>query len=389
VSPLQIIKGARVFAPRDLGVSDVLIAGDRIAAVGGDGAHATGAEVIDGSRRYVVPGFIDNHVHVLGGGGEAGAWSRGERLHASRLLACGLTCVVGLLGADGVSRRLEDLYAHTLALRDGGMAAYMLTGSYDVPPPTLTGSVQRDMFLVEPVIGLGEIAVGDHRSSFPSGREIGRLASAVASGGRVVGKRGYVNFHVGDVPGCLAMLADVLKTSGLPADRFLPTHVQRSTRLVAEAIEFARAGGNVDLTTAITPEEGFPDSVRIADAVTALMDGGVPAGRITISSDGGGMTVIRDAQGHVVENRQCLPSGMLRDFRTMAGGPLGVATAAAFFTCNVAEAIGLAHRRGRIAPGMAADLLLLGSDLALHGVIAGGVWWDTDEGRGAACRRAR
>lgn len=386
---MRVIRGARVFAPRDLGVIDVLVSGDRIAAVGADVATASGAEVIDGAGRYLLPGFIDNHVHILGGGGEAGPATRGERLHASRLIACGLTCVVGLLGADGVSRRLEDLYAHTLALREDGMAAYMLTGSYDVPPPTLTGSVQRDAFLVEPVIGVGEVAIGDHRGSLPSVQEIVRLASEVSSGGRVVGKRGYVNFHIGDVPGALALLTEALTMSGLPSDRLLPTHLQRSTRLVGEAIVFARGGSYVDLTTAITPEEGFPNTVRIADAVTALMDGGVSPARITVSSDGGGMTVIRDAQGNMIENRQCLPSGMLRDFRTIAGGKLGIAAAAAFFTSNVADAIGLARRRGRIEPGMAADLLLLDSDLSLHGVIAGGVPWDADEGSGVACPRVR
>jgi len=115
----------------------------------------------------------------------------------------------------------------------------------------------------------------------------------------------------------------------------------------------------------------------------------VSPSRITVSSDGGGMTVIRDAQGHMIENRQCLPSGMLRDFRTMAGGKLGIAAAVAFFTSNVADAIGVTRRRGRIEPGLAADLLLLGTDLGLHAVMAGGVLWDTDEGRGAACRRGR
>ena len=383
-----LIKGARVFGPDDQGRKDCLLVAGRIAALERDIVAAHDAEIFDAAGDYLLPGFIDNHLHTLGGGGEAGPATRGPRLSASQLIACGITCGVGLLGVDGVSRRLEDLYAHTLGLREDGMAAYMLTGSYDVPPPTLTGSVQRDLFLVEPVIGVGEIAIGDHRGAFPSPRELARLGAEAMSGGRVVGKRGYVNLHVGDVPGAaLPMLAAMLRESGLPADRFLATHIQRSLRLCEEALELAQLGAFIDLTTAVTPEEGFAKALRIVDAVDALMKGGVSPARITVSSDGGGMTAIRDARGQLVENRQCLPSGLLRDFRTLAGGRLGIATAAAFFTANVADVLGFERRRGRIEAGLDADLLVLGSDLGLRAVIAGGAWWAPDHGAGVARRR--
>jgi beta-aspartyl-dipeptidase (metallo-type) len=267
------------------------------------------------------------------------------------------------------------------------MAAYMLTGSYDVPPPTLTGSVQRDLFLVEPVIGVGEIAIGDHRGSWPSPRELARIGADAMAGGRVVGKRAYVNLHVGDGAGALPMLAEMLRESGLPADRFLPTHLQRSARLCGEAVDLAKLGAFVDLTTAVTPEEGFPKALRIVDAVALLLDRGVAPARITISSDGGGMTAIRDDAGRLVENRQCLPSGLLRDFRTMAGGRFGIAASAAMFTSNVATVLGFDRQRGRIEPGLDADLLLLGDDLALEAVIARGAWWEPDASAGLARRR--
>jgi beta-aspartyl-dipeptidase (metallo-type) len=383
-----LVRGARVFAPEDRGRADCLLVAGRIAAVEADLVVPAGAEVVDAAGGYLLPGFIDNHLHTLGGGGEAGPATRGPRLSAAQLLGCGITCGVGLLGVDGVSRRLEDLYAHTLALRAEGMAAYMLTGSYDVPPPTLTGSVQRDLFLVEPVIGVGEIAIGDHRGSFPSPRELARLGAEAMSGGRIVGKRGYVNLHVGDVPGAaLPMLAAMIRESGLPAERFLATHIQRSRRLCEEALELAQLGAFIDLTTAVTPEEGFPKALRIVDAVETLLSGGVSPARVTVSSDGGGMTAIHDERGRLVENRQCLPGGLLRDFRTLAGGRLGVAGAAALFTANVADVLGFQHRRGRLAPGLDADLLLLGGDLGLQAVIAGGVVWQPDPGAGVARRR--
>ena len=76
-----------------------------------------------------------------------------------------------------------------------------------MPTPTLTGSVRRDVFLVEPVIGVGEVAIADHRSSLPSPTEFGRLAAEAIGGGRLVGKRGYLDLHIGEVPGGLGMVA--------------------------------------------------------------------------------------------------------------------------------------------------------------------------------------
>lgn len=51
-----------------------------------------------------VPGFVDMHVHVAGGGGEAGPASRTPEARLSELLLAGITTVVGLTGTDSVSR---------------------------------------------------------------------------------------------------------------------------------------------------------------------------------------------------------------------------------------------------------------------------------------------
>src|SRR5258705_12804423 len=87
--------------------------------------------------------------------------------------------------------------------------------------------------------------------------------------------------------------------------------------------------------TAGTPEEGFPKALRIVDAVEALLARGVSPARITVSSDGGGMTAIRDDRGRLIESCRCLPAGLLRYFRTMAGGRLGIPAPPALFTANV------------------------------------------------------
>ncbi len=58
-----IIRGGVVVTAEREGRADVLIEGERIAAVGLD-LDATGAEVIDASGAYVMPGGIDPHTHM-------------------------------------------------------------------------------------------------------------------------------------------------------------------------------------------------------------------------------------------------------------------------------------------------------------------------------------
>ncbi len=61
-------------------------------------------------------------------------------------------------------------------LNDDGMTAHHWCGSYKVPPATITGTVQGDVCLIESCIGVGEVAVSDHRSSAPTAQELARIA---------------------------------------------------------------------------------------------------------------------------------------------------------------------------------------------------------------------
>ena len=50
-----------------------------------------GAELIDLKDAYVLPGLIDSHVHITGGGGESGPGSRVPPLQLSQLTRAGVT----------------------------------------------------------------------------------------------------------------------------------------------------------------------------------------------------------------------------------------------------------------------------------------------------------
>lgn len=140
-----LLQGAHLFAPEDRGICDVLLANGKIIAVGADipGDIVPDCTVINLSGRMLCPGFIDQHVHLIGGGGEAGPTTRTPEVSLSRLTEAGITTVVGLLGTDSVSRHPASLLAKTRALNEEGITAWMLTGAYHVPSPTITGSVER------------------------------------------------------------------------------------------------------------------------------------------------------------------------------------------------------------------------------------------------------
>ena len=71
---LLLVQNADLYAPERIGPRDILIAAGRIVAIA-DRIDPAGlpspCEVLDARGRFVVPGFVDSHVHVTGGGGSA------------------------------------------------------------------------------------------------------------------------------------------------------------------------------------------------------------------------------------------------------------------------------------------------------------------------------
>ena len=140
------------------GNCDIWIAGDRIVGIDRTSRsrqRALTAEVTDLEGARVIPGLIDCHVHVTGGGGESGPGSRIRRLEASQFAAAGITSCVGVLGTDGTTRTVRDLVASCLGLREHGISAWCYTGNYQLPPITFTGSIRDDIVFLDPVIGVG------------------------------------------------------------------------------------------------------------------------------------------------------------------------------------------------------------------------------------------
>ena len=294
-----LIKNADVFAPEPLGISSILISHDKIAWLGKDfPAEKTlpDLEIIDAAGKIMIPGIVDGQVHVTGGGGEGGFATRTPELALSDMIKGGVTTVIGLLGTDDVTRSAGALIAKTNAIRAEGMSAWAMTGSYQLPVKSLCGGVRDDIALIEPFIGVGEVALSDHRSSQPTFEEFMRLAAAARVGGMLSGKAGVVNVHLGDAPSGLDYLFRAAKTE-IPPSQFIPTHMNRNPELFKEACRYGAMGGYVDLTTSTTPQFLDEGEVECGRALSELLAAGVPARRISFSSDGQGSMPFFDEAG--------------------------------------------------------------------------------------------
>ena len=241
---IKLLKNAQVYAPASLGRKDLLIVGEKICRIddrieGYDGLPDV--EVFDLAGKLLVPGYIDLHVHITGGGGEQGPASRVPESQLSAFTTNGITTVMGLLGTDGVTRSVENLVAKARALTEEGITVYCLTGSYGYPSTTITGSVEKDIMMIPPIIGV-KVAVSDHRSSNPAGEDLIALASAARRAGLLSGTPGLVTMHMGAGKGGLGPVFDALDHSDIPARNLLPTHMLRTPELVDQGAELVRRG---------------------------------------------------------------------------------------------------------------------------------------------------
>jgi beta-aspartyl-dipeptidase (metallo-type) len=364
-----LLKNATVYSPEPLGVRDILLAVDRIVAIEEQlTVCLPNLSVIDCSKKITVPGFIDSHVHILGGGGEGGFRTRTYELSFSDLVRAGITTVVGCLGTDGVTRSLESLYAKAKALEEEGVSSYIYVGSYRVPPVTLTGSIIKDIVLIDKVIGVGEVAISDHRSSQPTLDELKRLAADARIGGMLSGKAGVVNVHVGDGPTMLEPLVKVVKTSEIPITQFLPTHINRNSKLLNSSIEWLSMGGFIDLTTSIG--ELLEDELLPWRVFKELSERGFES-QITFSSDGQGSLPRFDEKGNFVGLDVGKVSTLYEQARLAAMHATPLEKALLPITKNVAKILKLTDK-GTLSVGMDADIVLLDQDLNIDTVIAKG-----------------
>lgn len=375
---MKLIRQAEVYAPEYLGKKDILVINDKIVAIEDQisgGFDQLTVEEIDGSSLIATPGFIDCHFHIIGGGGEGGYQNRTPEVTLSQLTTAGVTTVVGCLGTDGVGRDMVALISKAKGLEAEGISTYVYDGSYRLPLDPVTDSLIKDFLTIDKVIGIGEIAVSDHRSSQPSFEEFTRAVADARVGGMLSGKAGITNVHLGGGKRQYELLLQTVEETEIPISQFLPTHANRTSELFEASIAFAKMGGTIDFTASEDPDfwEREDDEVRFSKGLKRLLDEGIGLDQFTMTSDGQGSLPYFD------ENNQFIGLGVGSSRALMVGIkeavqveqiPLEIALRA--ITSNPAKILKLAQK-GRIAPGMDADLCLLNQDtLDVETVIAKG-----------------
>ncbi|NKB38546.1 MAG: beta-aspartyl-peptidase [Gammaproteobacteria bacterium] len=371
---LHLIRNAHIHSPKDIGPGHILIADERIAYIGSKEPEldkALLATDVDLAGQRLAPGLIDAHTHTTGGGGEAGFATRVPAVPLSEFTSAGVTSVVGLLGTDDTVRSTSSLIAQTYALREEGLNAWCYTGGYHYPLTTLTGSVRSDIIHIECVIGVGELAISDHRSSQPQFDEIIRVASDAHVAGLMTGKAGIVHFHLGDGERGLSLIERAIKETELPARIFNPTHVNRQKELFEEACALTSSGCCIDITA--FPRDDSGSSWTASEAWQHYRERNCPADKITISSDGGGCLPTFNKDGEIDGldfARSKAMSDCLQELLSLDHQLEDILPA---MTSNPANLLKLAGK-GQITKGSDADFFVLDDENNISDVMVRGTW---------------
>lgn len=363
---LTLIKNTHLYTPDYCGVKDLLLCGEKLVAIG-EHLNVTGTQTqeIDAQGLNCMPGLIDQHVHIIGGGGQTGYFSLAPEISLSTLIKCGTTTVVGLLGTDGFVKTLPQLYAKTKALCQDGISAYMLTGFYGLPTPTITSSIAEDMIYLDKCIGC-KIAMSDDRSSHPTKLELLRIIQQVRLGGFTSAKGGVMHVHLGALPSKIDLLLEIAKEFPSLISYISPTHMGRTHDLFLQAIEFAKLGGMVDISTGGT---------KYTDPHLTVMEGlerGININQMTFSSDGNaGVRRKNSETGEDTYKKAPLHKNLEQVVALIKEDGMSPSEAFKLITVNPAKNMKL-KGKGRIAEELDADFTLFDDQWQLQEVWARG-----------------
>ncbi len=366
---ILIIKNGDVYAPEHIGKKDILGINDKIVSIDKDILPSTlniidkNIKIIDASRCIVIPGYIDQHVHINGAGGEGGPQYRTLPIQFSEFVKAGITSVGGLLGTDGFARSLKALLMKARALEQEGISTWIYAGAYEYPSPTITGSILSDIILIDKVMGL-KIALSDHRASHPTLDEFIRATSEARAGGVIAGKAGVVHIHMGSEKLGLSYLFDIIKKTEIPVEQFAPTHLNKNDEaFFQQVVAFGKLGGYIDLTAGVSGEEKSSNYIKPGKVIKKLLNRGIPIEKITISTDGNGSLPKFNEKKEFVGMRVASVSSLHREFIDMVKEEKISTEQAIYVTStNIAKHLKL-DSKGEIRVGKDADIVVLDKNL--------------------------
>lgn len=383
---ILLIKDGDVYAPEHKGKKDILVINEKIVFIDQNILTSVlnvidkNIKIIDASKCIIIPGYIDQHVHINGAGGEGGPQYRTPPIQMSEFVKAGITSVVGLLGTDGFARSLKALLMKARALEQEGISTWIYTGAYQYPSPTITESILSDIILIDKVIGV-KIALSDHRASHPTIDEFIKVTSEARAAGILTGKAGVVHIHMGGEKLGLSYLFDIIRNTEIPIEQFAPTHLnKKDEELFRQVVEFGKIGGYIDLTAGVSGEEKSSNNINPGKAIKKLLKNGVSIEKITISTDGNGSLPKFNEKKEFVGMRVASVSSLHREFINMVKEEnISIEEATQVTSTNIAKHLKLA-KKGEIRAGKDADIIAMDKNtLKIKYVIARGKTLMEDE----------
>ena len=374
----KLLKNGHVYSPEDLGVKDILLWEDRVIKIG-EGLKIPegfeGAE-FDLSGKIIIPGIVDTHVHITGGGGEGGFTTRTSEITFEEIAEAGVTTLVGVLGTDGYARRVEDVLVKCMALREEGFDCYFLTGSYTFPITTMRGSVAEDIIFNEYCLGTGEVAHCDHRGSLMRYEEFTRLAADTRNGARLAGLKGVLNIHLGNYPDPADFFIRACEEDITFRPLIVPTHVTRKYDVFDSCLKFLEYGGQIDITAGSDGDVsqksyGSVEGLEIIYKKYGTLD------RVTMTSDGNGSAPIWDELGNMIGMGKGSSKVLLADLKKATQrGIIPFEETLRTMTTIPAQVYGLKNSAGKIVEKGTANFAVLDENLDLVETILNGnlVW---------------
>jgi len=365
---ILLIKNAHIFSPKPLGIQSILVVNQKIIQIAPkiDLGTLPDSQIntLDLQGLYLTSGFIDQHIHLMGAGGKNGFSSMTQELSTPDLFNVGTTTAVGLLGTDGSTKSIRSLYAKVMSMREQGLNTFMHTGYYGIDPVHVTDSIQDDLVFIEPILGC-KIAISDIRSSYPTDLELLRILRAVRTGGLIARKKGIMHVHLGALPSMMDPLFRLHRDHGFPVEHISPTHVGRTSELFDQAIEFARLGGSIDITTGASK---FTDPYKCA---IQAFDSGIDFSLVTFSTDGNAGLDKKDENGNVIGTKPADIGANLKEVQSLIQQGFPVEHAIKPVTTNPAKNLGLLSK-GQISPGFDADFCIFDEKWQLLSTVSQG-----------------
>jgi N-acetylglucosamine-6-phosphate deacetylase len=372
------LRGGRVVTPAGVVEGDVVVSGGRIESVG---AGALG-EVVELGGRWVLPGFIDVHVHG-GGGAQCNTRDPDEvRRVAAFHAQHGTTALLATTVAAPVDDLLDALGAIEAARAAQGPDEAEILGTHLEGPflnPAWPGAMEGEAFLAPDVDVLGRLLEGGRVLAMSLAPEVpGALAvieHASAHGVRV--SLGHTDATYAQARAAVAAGARSV-THAFNAMR--PLH-HREPGMVGAALDLDELtcevicdGVHVDPVAVrlLVERKGPKGTMLVTDAIEAT---GLPDGEYRLGDRG---VIVRDGRatlpGHdTIAGSTLTMERALRNAIAFTGA--SIPDAAAMAATTPARLLGIDDRKGAIAPGLDADLVILEpGDLALCGVLVRGVW---------------